>query len=458
MGHAEHFLRRLDRLSDPHVELALTLYNDPELLGATLARAKVPEGAARVAITLDHPALGPFLVVTREGRFVTCLGRGMHTGDLPIITREQLDAAARQVERMREAIAQSRFFDSNQGLLRKKVDALYRDAQNVSREQIEDLARWEPLLGSAFLLACMGTGTDLLDLRKRAKNVRRPHARHERLLRHYHTTLYALAHLYVLAATSAEGRERLAAILSRDSAFTWTWAGLRHDNSYVLYRALWSTARLGKPLFPGQKQRLRGQLTYFGMADAVLGTAMIGLAHDKLRAEARKALAAPRNPMTIDPRIAPLGQMLDVLVDLAFDAPEEADEVALHLGRELLMQNRENLPERYRWERSEDVPEELARAAPLYMSHPILTDPERVAFSFYSLPWLARAPLGELYLPQDFIDAVREPWTMEHTIAQLEGLRGEEGVPTPARSNEAPGRNDPCTCGSGKKYKRCCGR
>ncbi len=27
----------------------------------------------------------------------------------------------------------------------------------------------------------------------------------------------------------------------------------------------------------------------------------------------------------------------------------------------------------------------------------------------------------------------------------------------PARRAEAPGRNDPCPCGSGKKYKRCCG-
>ena len=23
---------------------------------------------------------------------------------------------------------------------------------------------------------------------------------------------------------------------------------------------------------------------------------------------------------------------------------------------------------------------------------------------------------------------------------------------------EKPGRNDPCWCGSGKKYKKCCGR
>jgi uncharacterized protein YchJ len=458
VGHAAHFLRRLDRLSDPHVELALTLYNDPELLGATLARAKLPEGAARLAITLDHPNLGPFVVVTREGRFVTCLGSGMHPGDLPVITREQLDAAARQVERMREAIAQSRFFDGNQGLLRKKVDALYRDAEHVSREQIEDLARWTPLLGSAYLLACTGTGTDLLDVRGRVKNVRRPHPRHEALLRHYHSTLYAMAHLYVLAGMSPQTRESLAALLPQSAAFTWAWAGLRHDNSYVLYRALWSTGRLGKPLFPGQKHRLRGELTYFGMADAVLGTAMIGLAHDKLRAEARKALAAPRDPMTVDPRIAPFGDVLDHVVDLAFEHPEEADVVALHLGRQLLMTNREKLPERYRWDAAEDVPEDLARAALIYVPQRMLTEPEMLACFLHMLPWLARAQAGELYLPQDFIDAVRTPWTMEETIAQLEGLREEEGVPTPVKSERTPGRNDPCSCGSGKKYKRCCGR
>jgi uncharacterized protein YecA (UPF0149 family) len=26
------------------------------------------------------------------------------------------------------------------------------------------------------------------------------------------------------------------------------------------------------------------------------------------------------------------------------------------------------------------------------------------------------------------------------------------------QSGRAPGRNDPCPCGSGRKYKKCCGR
>jgi uncharacterized protein YecA (UPF0149 family) len=33
-----------------------------------------------------------------------------------------------------------------------------------------------------------------------------------------------------------------------------------------------------------------------------------------------------------------------------------------------------------------------------------------------------------------------------------------EGSPSPIKAAETPGRNDPCPCGSSKKYKRCCGR
>jgi preprotein translocase subunit SecA len=34
---------------------------------------------------------------------------------------------------------------------------------------------------------------------------------------------------------------------------------------------------------------------------------------------------------------------------------------------------------------------------------------------------------------------------------------GEAGQPTQRRTGEKVGRNDPCPCGSGKKYKKCCG-
>ena len=35
---------------------------------------------------------------------------------------------------------------------------------------------------------------------------------------------------------------------------------------------------------------------------------------------------------------------------------------------------------------------------------------------------------------------------------------GKVVPPPPVRAAPKVGRNDPCTCGSGKKYKQCCGR
>ena len=34
----------------------------------------------------------------------------------------------------------------------------------------------------------------------------------------------------------------------------------------------------------------------------------------------------------------------------------------------------------------------------------------------------------------------------------------QENVKQPVKNGEKIGRNDPCPCGSGKKYKNCCGK
>ncbi len=48
-----------------------------------------------------------------------------------------------------------------------------------------------------------------------------------------------------------------------------------------------------------------------------------------------------------------------------------------------------------------------------------------------------------------------EPYETED-IRDLEKLLGlSDG---PIKASDKPGRNDPCVCGSGKKYKKCCGK
>ena len=53
----------------------------------------------------------------------------------------------------------------------------------------------------------------------------------------------------------------------------------------------------------------------------------------------------------------------------------------------------------------------------------------------------------------------------EAKAATVENIVGAEQMPTfrftkprPVVKDHKIGRNDPCPCGSGKKYKKCCGR
>jgi len=79
----------------PGWRFALNLYRDHERVRYVLEHANIPERADRVAISLNDPRTGPFVVVARTGSFVTVLKEGMSPGPLPIITRAQLDAMSR---------------------------------------------------------------------------------------------------------------------------------------------------------------------------------------------------------------------------------------------------------------------------------------------------------------------------------------------------------------------------
>ncbi len=45
----------------------------------------------------------------------------------------------------------------------------------------------------------------------------------------------------------------------------------------------------------------------------------------------------------------------------------------------------------------------------------------------------------------------------EEVVAKAKDEREKDPDKYRLKSDETPGRNDPCPCGSGKKYKKCCG-
>jgi preprotein translocase subunit SecA len=54
------------------------------------------------------------------------------------------------------------------------------------------------------------------------------------------------------------------------------------------------------------------------------------------------------------------------------------------------------------------------------------------------------------------VNVVQAPQPQQRQL--VENRYQEEGPRQPVRREQKVGRNDPCPCGSGKKYKKCCGR
>ncbi len=61
--------------------------------------------------------------------------------------------------------------------------------------------------------------------------------------------------------------------------------------------------------------------------------------------------------------------------------------------------------------------------------------------------------------PPDLYERLDIVFELPHFLKFFDTLRRSEMIRAqgPARRTDGPGRNDPCPCGSGKKYKKCCG-
>lgn len=74
---------------------------------------------------------------------------------------------------------------------------------------------------------------------------------------------------------------------------------------------------------------------------------------------------------------------------------------------------------------------------------------------------MARDRIGDRYSKrrkkQKLGDLARGARSIEDVEAEEELLERTEKV-DPLKADAACGRNDPCPCGSGRKFKTCCGR
>ncbi|HSN99390.1 MAG TPA: SEC-C metal-binding domain-containing protein [Candidatus Nanopelagicales bacterium] len=461
VGHQHHFLTRLDRLAVPEVELALGLYRDHELLRFLLGELRLPEGAARVAISLDDPREGPFVLVTRDGRFVTCLGRGMKPAHCLVVTRAQLDALSARHERLATARALAAKSGGLGPLLRRLHDA----GDAVAREDIAVASALSPLYDHEILSLQLDCTKDLMDTQAGVLAfLRRPHApgRFERLVfRGMWRLIWMLGHLAVLNThvvrevldvIAPERLQRMSTVFSSSAFHTRVLC--------TAIRGVWSVARIGKALLPNYKQAYEAAPHLLRYTEASLSLSLMGLRHARLRAEVQKTLATlPRSITRLPAATVEIAKSLARIGEHAFEDPAPLQEGHLKVGRDAALDRTSHLPRGspFRYEHPEDVPEDVARTMGANLELDFVSDPRRMVHLYGMLPWLSRAKAEDFYLPRRLMEATLEPWTASRTRMMLAGMEAEAKVIEAAeRAQKAPTRNGPCPCGSGKKYKRCC--
>jgi SEC-C motif len=458
--HAHHFLERLDRVTREQTEFALSLYRDHEAVAFVLSKVNLPEGADRVALEVDHAAGGPVVLVSRDGHFVTCLGVGMRH-DHPVVPRARLDALLAKVadKRARRELAKRELRpDEEEGDLFHRI--LTRGSR-LSREDFLAVTAFEPMLGASAFMAMLDIGVDALQARASAMvDVEDVvvNGRTKKILERLHRLEWGVAHMTVLSG--AADRESLDKFLSTAKAIrtspTYTCAAQGGSTFYL--RAAYMAARFGKAVIPSYKAGFVEAKQWDQVLDATFGLAAIGLRHSASMGEVRKFLepfgAVDKAPTLIDGAKVLAAKWVGAVLANA----DEQVENGYKFGRNIATFLGEHLPEGHPHRYTEDaaVPEDIARTCVLSFDAP-LQDDNLLWGTMCALPLAARANAEEFYLPRELVRLWLGPWQPEETLERLKRVNRLKKKQAPVRATATPGRNDPCTCGSGKKWKKCHG-
>ncbi len=451
-NHYTHFLRRLDRVTEGHLELAMALYTDHELLKLVLQRAHIPEGAERVAVSLDSVHEGPFVVLTRSGAFVTCLAKHMKPHGLPVIRRHELEAAAAQLARMREQLERvsrlEREATQESTLARFSRISLVLSA--MPREDFLEMARFDALLGDYFHNLLFASATVVQRIVPELAWIRsaRPTSAHEERLENWWNLFWQVSNLHVLAnvgnvndrCARIDARSPVADEPARVASSTQITAGV--PLVQTTSRAIWSSMLHIDPILE-IAARVDGTDGFTRVVrDTTLNAIAIGSARGRRGALQLLACRAHERG-EIDAPMAPF-------LEHARRDPEQAiDDFTLY-AQEMIAADRGGDPR--------DVPADVARAMSVAGQGDWLGDPVSLHVLARAVPWLAVADASELFVPAAWAQSIAftpaRALSLVRSIASARGL----GRPKPAKREATPERNERCACGSGQKYKRCCMR
>ena len=467
MGHDIHFLERLSRVGQTELELALSLYRDPGLVKAVLERAKLPDGAERIAVALSERAAGPHLVLARDGGFVTCLGEGMFVGDLARLERGQLDAIARHHDQLRERLSMvERLSGGDESKSNKLFGRIFNSGCQLSREEFLAITHFRLLALDGLDYSQKQLFRLLIGKREELRDIRKPHPKHEENLRTFWNGIWAVGHLALINfRDNDEETTRLAEELAAKEVST-VPAMIASELGVAgpFLRCLWAQARVGKIGLADAKRTFRSFrhpiYTY-----AALGSLMgIGLRQSRFRAEVLKVIE--RGPdfdgySKIEEReFANL--YFEPLLATAAQTLSDPDAHEAHLsaaGNEtwtwLLSGLEPTHPVRVVNEAKQSINALMMGLMndPRMLFRNQLRDTDQIALKM--LPWVVSQEPEAFYFPKAQLEMTAE--FEQHFVMFLLEAHRELTRRSPVAVEAKQSRNDLCVCGSGKKFKRCHG-
>ena len=492
-GHAVHFLQRVgERIGGEAEELALQLYHKPSLVRAILEQLSLPDGVERIALELPagrppegvqsaaHDGHeGPWAIVTRGGSFVTCLARGMDVEGAFRVGHERLLAHRERIMTLRERVeGMTELADGPEPLATLALRAM---VGPVSREEFQALEATVGLTGPAFAGHLMDALSRLRRLYERLD--RRPVDRRrdaERLLEIW--KLHQRCGNLLLLLSERSFAPLMVELLREMPMFPETLSLLARPREVgVILRLVHFLASHGKLTLPGCKRMVQAAISPSFLITGLCGLVAIGARNAKLRGQVAKVL---RRFNHLVPGWTPLlqgglrgffnEQSFTMLLATAL-TPEEllpSTQGFVDDGLE------EFLAKDHGAERLEELfavgsAEELDRSGAFALHAltdqivpPVRDDAnmDEIGGLWGSLQILlslaARKQASDFFFPHRNTPPPDRRVSEERQLKQAAGLvSAVSGQMShgPRLKRERIGRNDPCSCGSGLKYKRCCG-
>lgn len=465
MGHDPHFLKRTvditRNLSAPAVEWAMLLYNDTPLLRFIFEQARLPERLEDVAIPLTHDERPPHLVVHRSGHFRTILGPGWPVTEARILTRQEFDGLLERMIDLRERLSAAEKLSGEHGSAGKLILRLAQAGPYLSREEFVAISHWQPLLRDVLvgLFSKAASDVELLRLYLRSKAPKALTQRGGPLLKSYWERYFLQWHIGPLAVMNWH-RHAPCTIVDNERLYSAIPSWLFQLGVMgAVVRSAWVSGELGKDILGEVKQLYVKPEGPWAVGEAATALLAISARRPQTRAEIIKYLNAPLRTVSDEDRPATeqfLNYLHRVFSLLEQPSVEETQDWFSFVGGAFhRWQERPGRGAPAAHERFKELPAELGVAMAAHAQHS-LREPENMVRVLSAIPRAAVVEPKLLYFPRDVMSYIQRDWQPSDSLSLLATQESLIAKPQPVRSEHRPGRNDPCPCQSGKKYKKCC--